>query len=263
MKQDYKIIETERLILKPFSTLSEEEKKKIGKSWKNPFNARFNGQRKPYSAVEEISKREEPTFSIIEKSNESYYDTMYFRAVFDKETGDLIGTCRFGMYYKTQSLLTWDFGFNIILKHWSKGYGVELLKGICDFAHNNGACFMVGGASNDNFGSYHAMVKSGFVYNGIDSDNDFQFMRNLTLPMPNQQEINKEWEKHIQRYIERKDEKHNKFGAEKYNKLNEINALIKEMVNRIHNGEDEDKLVKEYYKKCKSILKFPEKSVGF
>ena len=37
------IVETEKLIFKPFRMLKTEEKLEIGKSWANPFNARFNG----------------------------------------------------------------------------------------------------------------------------------------------------------------------------------------------------------------------------
>lgn len=251
------IMESERLVLKPFNDLTPEQKIELGKSWKNPFNARFNGQKKPFSAVENLSKRNEPTFNNIQ----DYYDTMYFRAVFNKE-GELIGSCRFGKYWRAEKPDTWDFGFNILLKHWGKGYGVEILNNICEIAKQSGANFIIGGASNDNFGSYNAMIKSGFVYNGIDADGDFQFVRNLTIPIPSQAEMKLEWEQHIQRYINREDEKHNKFGLKKYNDLNEINKLIKEMVKRVQAGEDEDSLVKEYYKKCKRILKFPEKSVG-
>ena len=51
------IMESERLVLKPFNDLTPEQKIELGKSWKNPFNARFNGQKKPFSAVENLSKR--------------------------------------------------------------------------------------------------------------------------------------------------------------------------------------------------------------
>ena len=48
-----------------------------------------------------------------------------------------------------------------------------------------------------------------------------------------------------------------KFGKKRYNRLSKINLLIKEMVKRIQSGEDEEKLVKEYFEKCNKIEEFP------
>jgi len=256
MKQDYKVIETERLFFKPFSALTKEEKKEIAKSWKNPFNARFNAINKPLTTAEEISTRKEPTFSLIGKNFEAFKDTNYFRAVFNKETKELIGVCRFGMYYELQQVNTWDFAlFNVFLKHWGNGYGVEILRGVCDFAKNEGVKYIYAGASNDNFSSYHAMIYSGLKYCRVDDDEDFEFRRDLTKEMPTKVDMEEEWQKHIRRYIR-------KFGKKRYNRLDEINKLIKEMVQRIHAGENEDELVKIYYEKCNKIEEFPERSEG-
>lgn len=254
------IIETERLIFKPFKMLKPEEKLEIGKSWANPFNARFNSQRNPYTSVERLASLNEPTF----KNFEDAYDVMYFRAVFDKKTEELVGTCRLGKYWNSKNLDTWDFGFNIILKHWCKGYGVEILKTICELAKQEGAKFMRGGASNDNFGSYKAMVKNGFRYDGIDEpDHDFQFKLDLSASPRTKEEIKQEWDNLIELYDNRADEEDATFGLEKRLKLEEINTKIKQMVERIQAGEDEDKLVAEYYEICNAIVEFPEKSVGY
>lgn len=249
-------IKTERLIDKPFSLLTKEQKDEIVKSWKNPFNARFNAINNPSDTIEEISSRKEPTFLVIEKSFESFKDTNYFRAVFDKKTGELIGVCRFGIYYEKQKLDTWDFAlFNVLIKHWGKGYGVEMLSGVCKFAKTKGVKYIYASANNDNFGSYHAMINSGFKYSGLDEDGDFAFRRDLAKPMPTKEEINEEWQKHIRRYIR-------KFGKRRFDRLNTINKLTKEMHERIKAGEDEDKLVKEYYDICNQIEAFPEKCKG-
>ena len=118
-----KEFERNRLVFKPFSTLTDDEKKIIVKSWENPFNARYNKTKDANESVEKISRLAQPTF----KKLEQYEDCMYFRAVFDKTTGELIGNCRFGKYYKSKTNECWDFGFNVLLKHWLKGYGTEII----------------------------------------------------------------------------------------------------------------------------------------
>ena len=104
--------ETERLILKPFSILNEEEKKIVGDSWANPFNARYNAMRDPYGSVEELANLPEPTFSDFN----NYYDCMFFRVAFSKENGEIVGTCRFGKYHTCENADVWDFGDNVLLK---------------------------------------------------------------------------------------------------------------------------------------------------
>ena len=251
-------INTDRLIDKPFSLLTKEEKVIIVNCWKNPFCARFNAINNPRDTVEELSSRKEPTFSlkdISKKSLDAFNDTNYFRAVLNRNTGELIGVCRFGMYYEKQRKDVWDFAlFNIMMKYWGKGYGVEMLSAVCEFAKMKGVKYLYAGADNDNFGSYHAMIKSGFKYAGLE-DGDFAFRRDLTKHMPTKEEIDEEWQKHIRRYIR-------KFGKRKFERLNKINELTKEMVDRIKRGEDETKLVEEYYKICNKIEEFPEKCIG-
>ena len=246
-----KTIKTKRLIDKPFSLLTQQQKEKIIQCWKNPFCARFNAINHPSKTIEDLSSRKEPTFSIVEKSRESFIDTNYFRAIFNKDTDELIGVCRFGMYYEKQRKDIWDFAlFNVLIEHWGKGYGVEMLSGVCNFAKTKGIKYLYAGANNDNFASYHAMIKSGFKYAGL-SDGDFEYKIDLTLAIPTKDETDQEWNKHIKRYIR-------KFGKKKYNRLMKINTLTKEMVKRIKNGENETKIIEEYYNICNKIEEFPE-----
>lgn len=248
-------IETKRLIFKPFSTISQEEKRIIVESWKNPFNARFNAICNPTSTCEEIACRKEPTFSIIEKSTPSFKDTNYFRVVFDKESGELVGVCRFGMYYTYQKKEIWDFAlFNVVMKHWGKGYGAEMLQGVCEFAKQKGVKYLYAGASNDNFASYRTMIKNGFKYCGL-SEGDFEYRRDLSLPSPTSEEIESEWLLHIRRYIR-------KFGKKRYSRLMKISSLIQEMICKIKSGEDEKILTEKYFEICNKIEPFPEKCEG-
>ena len=247
------IIETERLVLKPFASLSEEQKKELIKSWDNPFNARFNAEPDSAGSVEELFRREEPTF----KDILSYRDTMYFRVVYDKVTGELIGSCRFGKYPEAEDLNTWDFGFNVLLRHWSKGYGSEMVKKFIEIARENNAKYFRGGASNDNLGSYHAMIKNGLKYIGIDNDGDFEYQLDLSAEKPTEEEIKQEWKNLIKMYKTRPDEENATFGAKKLRRLKKINRIIKKMVKKIQAGEDEDSLVKKCFERCNAIETFP------
>lgn len=255
MKQDYLIIETERLILKPFSSLkdNEQQKEELIKSWDNPFNARYNAEPDSRKSVEDLMAKDEPSFTVIGKGKDFYYDTMFFRVAYDKVTGELIGSCRFGKYPESKTMKKWDFGYNVLLRHWSKGYGTEMVKKIIEIAREEDAKYIRGGADNDNFGSYHGMVKNGFKYIGIDKDKDFEFQLKLSKT-PSKEDCEKEWKKHIKRYIKRKSKKGRVFGPEKYEDLQEINRLIKEMVAKIQKGGDEDSLVKQYNEKVEAIL---------
>lgn len=255
MKQDYLIIETERLILKPFSSLRDNLglKEELIKSWDNPFNARYNAEPDSRKSVEELMLHDEPTFTKIGAGKEFYRDTMFFRVAYDKKTGELIGSCRFGKYPESKTMKKWDFGFNVLVRHWGKGYGTEMVRKIIEIARDEDAKYFRGGADNDNFASYHAMVKNGFKYIGIDKDKDFEFQLRLSRT-PSKEDCEKEWKKHIKRYIKRKSKDGHIFGSEKYEDLQRINELIKEMVKKIQNGEDEDLLVQQYNAKVEKIL---------
>lgn len=251
-----KIIITKRFVFKPFSELTNKEKTVIIKCWKNPFCARFNAIKDPTATVEELANMPEPTFSIVEESMVSWYDTNYFRAVFDRSSGELVGVCRFGMCFERQRPDIWAFGlFNVVMNHWGEGLGSKILEDVCVITKQEGIKYLYASANNDNFGSYHAMIKNGFKYAGLDGDKDFEYRKDLTKLEPTKEEIEEEWEKHTRRYVR-------KFGKKKLERLVKINELTKEMVTRIKAGENEDKLVQEYYQICNDIEAFPESSSG-
>lgn len=239
------IFESERLILKPFSMLTDEEKQIVGKSWSNPFNARYNAMRDAYGSVEELSKQAEPTF----KNLEDYDDCMYFRVAFLKSTGELVATCRFGKYHKSSTTDFWDFGFNVLLKHWFKGYGVEIANKIIEIAKSRGVNKINGGADIENYGSYKAMVKNGFEFVGYDDDGDYNYVLDLNKPTKTKEEIAKIWQEHLDRT--KKD-----FGEDKFNRLTRVNEKIVEMVKRIQQGEDEDVLVQKYFEELNKVDPF-------
>lgn len=260
MKGKYLEIETERLILKPFSSLldNQGQKEELIKSWDNPFNARYNAEPDSRKSVEDLIARDEPSFTIIGESLESYYDTMFFRVAYDKVTGELIGSCRFGKYPECDTMDTWDFGFNVLIRHWSKGYGTEMVKKIIEIAKFEDAKHIRGGADNDNFASYHAMAMNGFKRcEEYDDSGDFEYVLDLNAPKRTKEECEQEWRDHIQAYINRPDEEDKKFGKKKYLRLMKINKKIKKMVKGIQKGKDEDRLIKKYFEKCNRIEPFP------
>ena len=233
-----KIFESERLVFKQFNELTEKQIEEVGNSWANPFNARYNSMKNPYQSVREMISWQEPT----PWGN-------YYRVAFDKQTNELIGTCRFGKHYASESNQEWDFGFNVVLKHWFKGYGVEILSAIIKIAKLNNAKIIYGGADLENYGSYKAMVKNGFVYKGIDEDGDYRFILDLHSPDLSKEQIAKNWSEHIERT--RRD-----FGEEKFNKLDFINKKIYEMVQKINAGENENQLVEKYFKELNDVEEF-------
>ena len=165
------IIKTNNFIFKPFSTLNQKEREIIIKCWKNPFCARFNVIKNPTETVEELASKSEPKFSIFGKNLNCWYDTNYFRVVLDKNSGELLGVCRFGMYFEKQDPNVWAFGlFNVVMNRWGEGLGVKILKDVCEMAKSEGVKYLYAGADNDNFGSYRAMIKNGFKYVGLDED---------------------------------------------------------------------------------------------
>ena len=242
------MIDNRELEFVPFRELTDRELFLIGKSWANPINARYNGMRDPYGSAIELSKLDEPRF--LDKDN--YYDSNYYRAVFIKGNGhsehrELVGTCRYGNYK------VWDFGFNILLKHWFKGLGAQILKHIIEVEQAYGANRIRGGADIENFGSYKAMVRNGCVMSRdidkeLDSDGDFEYwledVQNYKSPTANKVKDN--WDYHMQRVKAR-------LGQIRMKCLDDVNKLVFGLVERLKAGEDEDKLLAEYMPKIDKL----------
>lgn len=233
-----KIFESDRLTFKPFTQLTQQEIQIIGDSWANPFNARYNATRDPHDSVKEITTWVEPTAW-----------GNYYRVVYLKGTNTIVGTCRFGKYHDSKSYDVWDFGFNVLLEHWYKGYGAEIIAKIIELAKNNNAKFIRGGADIENYGSYKAMIKNSFVFNGIDSDGDYSYLLDLSKPKLTNEEIANNWNAHLA--MSKKD-----FGAEKFDRLQYINLKIGELVKRVQNGEDINLLTKQYFEQLNQIEEF-------
>ena len=248
----------ERIEFRKFAELNDEQKRIVAKSWGNPFNQRYNYEPGDiYQTVDELSKLSEPSFKpelINSELGDVYYQTMYFRVVFLKGTEEIVGTCRYGKYYGTDEIDYWDFGFNVLLKYWFKGFGTEIVKKIIEIAKNHeiGVKKIRGGADLENYGSYKAMVRNGFDFVGCDKDGDYEYILDLSKPQKTEKEIEENWSAHME--MTKKDLDKKKQGL--FENLEYINSEIKIMVTRIQSGEDEDLLVQEYFEKLNQIEEF-------
>ena len=235
-----KTFESQRLLFKPFSCLSHKEKGVVIKSWSNPFNAKYNSMNNVKKSVKDLCLRTEPTFTDLN----NYYDCMCFRVAFDKITNKIVGTCRFGVYYKLKSIDCWDFGFNVLLDYWYMGFGTEIIQAIISIAHKQGIKTIVGSADIENLGSYKSMIKNGFEYGGRDVDGDYSYRLELNQRVKTQKEVENNWQTHLQ--MTRKD-----LGKQRFGEIEANNKTIFDMVSRIQNGEKPKKLIVSYYKLLK------------
>ena len=153
------------------------------------------------------------------------------------------------VFPKSTSTDFWDFGFNVLLKHWFKGYGVEMVNKIIEIAKSCGVNKINGGADIENYGSYKAMVKNGFEFVGYDDDGDYDYVLDLNKPTKTKEEIDKIWKEHLDRT--KKD-----LGEDKFNRLTKINEKIAEMVKRIQQGGNEDVLTQKYFDELNKIEPF-------
>ena len=231
-------LESERLYYKKFNELTNAQKKVVADSWANPINARYNSMNDPYKSVEEMCTWEEPT---------SWGN--YYRVAFLKENDEIVGTCRFGKFYQSKTDDVWDFGFNVVLKHWFKAFGSEILHAIIEKAKEYRVRKIRGGADIENFGSYKAMVRNGFVYTGKDEDGDYEYYLDLSNQPLQESQKEQNWAKHLRRAEE-------DFGKDKFDRLMLVNAEIAKLVARLQQGDDENALLQEYFDKLDQIEPF-------
>ena len=83
----------------------------------------------------------------------------------------------------------------------------------------------------------------------IDEDGDYRYKLYLNKEPLTFDERNKVWNEHL--FMTKRD-----MGNKAFQDLEHINNLIYEMVSRIHNGENEECLVKEYFEKTSKIREF-------
>ena len=147
------ILETERLILRPFNL---EDVELVFYGWESdPEVARYMF----WTSHNDIEKtREWLAFEVgqIEK------DDWYRFAIVLKNTHELIGT---GLVYYEEEVAAWEIGYNLGKKYWGKGYTTEAMKEILSFAGRElGIHELVGRFAKENPASGNVMRKLGFGY---------------------------------------------------------------------------------------------------
>ena len=147
------ILETERLILRPFKQADALE---VFEGWESDPDVAGYMFWKSHNDIEKT--KEWLTFEIGQIEKEDWYRF----AIVLKETEELIGT---GLIYYEEEVSGWEIGYNLGKKFWGKGYATEAMKAILSFAKEE-LCLteIVGRYAKENPGSGKVMQKLGFRY---------------------------------------------------------------------------------------------------
>ena len=157
------IIETERLILRPL-TLDDADTAFYG--WTgDPEVAKYVSWLPHHSIDDTIEWLKEIEWKLDSDGNIISNDNYIWGFVL-KETGELFGSG--GLIYEEDWQL-YQIGYNIMEKHWNRGYTTEAMKAIFRFAVENlGIKKVAGGHAKDNLASARVIEKLGFVYDRDD-----------------------------------------------------------------------------------------------
>lgn len=147
------ILETERLILRPFC---KSDATAVFECWESdPEVAKYMF----WKSHNDINRTKEwLAFEIgqIEKND------WYRFALVLKETNELIGTA---LIYYEEEVECWEVGYNLGRNYWGKGYTTEAMKSIIEFAKAKlGIMELVGRYAKENPASGNVMKKLGFRY---------------------------------------------------------------------------------------------------
>ncbi len=147
------VLETERLILRPFR---QEDAEEVFECWESdPDVARYMF----WTSHNDIEKTKEwIRFELGQIEKEDWYRF----AIIRKETNELIGT---GLIYYEEEVQCWEIGYNLGKKYWGKGYTTEAMQTILEFAVRElKLTEVVGRYAKENPGSGKVMQKLGFKY---------------------------------------------------------------------------------------------------
>ena len=147
------ILETERLILRPFK---EDDAINVFECWESdPDVAKYMF----WTSHNDIAKTKEwIDFELgqIEK------DDWYRYAIVQKENKELMGTA---ILYYDEEVDCWEIGYNLGKKYWNKGYVTEAMKKVIAFAQEElHISEIVGRYAKENPASGNVMRKLGFQY---------------------------------------------------------------------------------------------------
>ena len=93
------------------------------------------------------------------ENSEKWTDNFYF-SVFKKENDEIIGTaCAFEV---EKSKRIWGIGYSIKLTEWNRGYGTELVNGLCEFLKLYNVEIINTLIAKENISSLKICFKNGF-----------------------------------------------------------------------------------------------------
>lgn len=147
------ILETERLILRPFK---EDDAINVFECWESdPDVAKYMF----WTSHNDIEKTKEwITFELGQIEKQDWYRF----AVVLKDTNELIGTA---LIYYEEEVECWEIGYNLGKKYWNKGYTTEAMRKVIDFASKQlKISEIVGRYAKENPASGNVMKKLGFNY---------------------------------------------------------------------------------------------------
>ena len=150
---DTPIIETERLILRPFRA---EDAQAVFSGWEtDPDVARYMFW-KSHNDIEKT--REWLKFEL----GQIAADDWFRWAIVLKASNTLIGT---GLIYLEEQYGCFEIGYNLAKAHWGKGYITEAMSAVCDFAKDELRLDKImGRCAKENPASANVMKKLGFKF---------------------------------------------------------------------------------------------------
>jgi len=157
------IIETERLILRPLTPADADA---AYRGWTGDREVAKYVSWLPHHSIDdavewlkEIEWKPDPEGNVIPSDN-------YIWGFVLKETGELFGSG--GLIFEKGRQL-FQIGYNIMRKHWNRGYTTEAMKAVLRFASADlGIKRVAGGHAKENPASARVIEKLGFVYDRDD-----------------------------------------------------------------------------------------------
>lgn len=148
------ILETERLILRPWSLDDAEESFKI---WGDAEVMRYIRTGEPHQDVEQT--REWIKRMIAHQEQHGFC----FWAMVEKSSGQLSGCC--GMSYQRDGGTPIEFGYNLARSHWGRGLATEAAAAALRYAFEHFALpELAASVDSRNVASVRVLEKIGFVY---------------------------------------------------------------------------------------------------
>ncbi len=147
------ILETERLLLRPFTI---EDTQEVFECWESDADVARYMMWESHNDIEKTKKFIEYELSMLS------IDKWYRWCITDKITKTIFGTC---LIYFNDEENCWDISYNLGKKYWRRGYVTEAMKKVMEFAiHSLGLKEFIAAHAIENPASGKVIEKLGFQY---------------------------------------------------------------------------------------------------